>query len=179
MAPERAEEAEQALRDILGRTPETDTDRKLIEASAQIFGAYNSAVRQDGAAASQTPEAVFPPIDLLNHPIQEFKENPYSAEAIMNLNRTFYEVYGRRIGLEISVPGCDWTEKEIKKLMPTVEGKKVKSAVLYYPSALKGKQGLIRLGQMFTLTSWSVQKTRLLKAMREFPRDNGLESKIP
>ena len=171
MAPERAKEAEQALRDILGRTPETDTDRNLIEASAQIFAAYNNVASQEGTAALQTSEPAFPPIDLLNRPIQEFKDNPYFAEAITSLNKTFYEVYGQRIGLEISVPDCDWTEKEIKESMPTTEGEKVKSMVLFYPSELKGKQGLVRIGQMFTLTNWSVQEHTPIVSEERIPTD--------
>lgn len=123
----------------------------------------------DIPAEAKAETAVQAPEDILSLAVQEYKTKPHSAEALTALNRAFYESYGRSVGLEISVPDCDWTEREIKKQMPTVEGKKVKSSVLYYPEELKGSEGLVRIGKMFGLTSWSVQENTPIVSDEKIP----------
>lgn len=129
-----------------GNQPGVRMGRALLE----LYGDIPAEAKAETAV--QTPE------DILRLTVQEYKTKPYSAEALTALNRAFYEGYGRSVGLDIFVPDCGWTAKEIKQPMSTVEGNKVKSMVLYYPAQLKGREGLMLTGKMFGLTNWSVQE---------------------
>ncbi len=114
---------------------------------------------QNGIARIQSPETVTPsPKELLANLVPEYIKHQHSPEVLTRFNRAFYEAYGAKIGLKINTPDLQASEKDIKKTMPTVKGKRVKSLALYYPPELQGKEGLVRLGRMFNLESWSVQK---------------------
>ncbi|MDO8620719.1 MAG: hypothetical protein Q7R31_00320 [Candidatus Levybacteria bacterium] len=84
---------------------------------------------------------------------------PFSPEAVTNYWRTKLQADGKRIGLSISVPDCSWTEAEIRKPMVDVKGNEVPSMLVYVPQELMGKEGLVRLGQMYPkMNNWSVQE---------------------
>jgi len=72
--------------------------------------------------------------DNLTRSIVEYKKNPFSPEANTNYWRTKLQEDGRRIGLEIFVPDCNWTEEEIKKPMLDINEKEISSMLVYIPS---------------------------------------------
>lgn len=159
MTPEHAQQAEGALSGILDVTPD-GPDKRLLESLVENLRVYNEVTAtQEGITRVQTTEpAAQSAQELLLDLVPEYRKHRYSPEVLTRFNRAFYEVYGRQIGLEISVPDLQATEREIKKQMPTVEGKRVKTLALYYPPELQGKEGLIRLGRMFKLENWSVKE---------------------
>ena len=102
------------------------------------------------------PTRVFPEAELfptsddgLNEAIVELRANPFSPEAVTNYWKTKLQLDGKRIGLEISVPDCNWTEDEIKKPMVGKKGEEVPSMMVYIPQELTGQEGLKKLGQMY------------------------------
>ncbi len=56
---------------------------------------------------------------------------------------------GKRIGLDISVPDCNWTEEEIKRSMKNIKGNEVPSMLVYVPQELTGIEGLGKLRKMY------------------------------
>ncbi|MFH1832931.1 MAG: hypothetical protein ABH816_02055 [Candidatus Levyibacteriota bacterium] len=90
---------------------------------------------------------------------QELKENLFSPEAVTNFWQAKLQADGKRIGLNISVPKCDWTEDEIRKPMVDNKGREVPSMMVYLPQELTGQEGLKKLGQMYPDTnSWIFQE---------------------
>lgn len=101
-----------------------------------------------------------PSKDVLEKAIAEPEINPFFPEAVIT---KFWKVKlqadGKRIGLNISVPDCNWTEEEIRKPMKDNRGNEVPSTMVYVPQELTGKEGLVKLGQMYPkMESWSVQE---------------------
>jgi len=158
MTPEHAQQAERAIKGILDMTPD-GPDKRILESLVGTLAVYNEVTAtQEETPSLQREPAIQTAEELIAPYLSEYRRYQYSPEVLTRFNRTFYEVYGKKIGLEISVPDLDATEKEVKKPMPTVEGKRVKPLALYYPRELQGKEGLIRLGRMFNLGNWSVKK---------------------
>ena len=164
----------QGGRNILSKKEDLpQQEREQMEHLVALAEVYGKLVRTPAVDSTlPTPELTAQtPESLLKRVAQEYKADPKSNEALTRLNRTFYEIMGQRIDLEIAVPDCDWTAKEIDKMMPTVEGKAVKSQVLYFPSELRGRDGLVRLGRMFGLTNWSVREDTTIASEDELPSD--------
>lgn len=85
----------------------------------------------------------------LERAIAEYKKSPFSPEAVTNYWRAKLQADGKRIGLNISVPDCDWTKGKIRKPMIDVKGNEVPSMMVYIPEELTGTEGLVKLGQMY------------------------------
>lgn len=106
-----------------------------------------------------TIESTSKPVSHIELAITELKTNPFSPEANTNYWRTKLQADGKRIGLNISVPDCNWPEAEIKRPMVDVKGNEVPSMMAYVPQELTGKEGLVKLGQMYPkMGSVSVQE---------------------
>ena len=91
--------------------------------------------------------------DVLTQTIEEYKRGSLTPELVTNYWRAKLQVEGKRIGLDISVPDCDWTEEEIGKPMVDIRGKEVSSMMVYVPKQLTGKEGLILLDKMYPQTA--------------------------
>lgn len=95
----------------------------------------------------------------LERAIAEYRKSPFSPEVVTNYWRAKLRSDGKRIGLDISVSDCNWTEAEIKRPMVDVKGKEVPSMMVFVPQELTGKEGLVKLGQMYQkMVSSSVQE---------------------
>lgn len=158
MTPENAQRAEESLKGILDVTPD-GSDKRILESVVGTLHVYNEVTATQDGIRVQIPEPATQSAEkILGGLVPEYRKHKHSPEVLTCFNRSFYEVYAKAIGLEINVPDLQAPEKEIKKPMPTVKGKRVKSLALYYPPELQGKEGLVRLGRMFNLGSWSVQE---------------------
>jgi len=96
--------------------------------------------------------------DDLTQAIAELKSNPFSPEGFTNYWRAKFQ--GER---DITVPDCNWTEKEIRKPMVDIRGKEGPSMMVYVSKQLIGKEGLIRLGKMYPqMADSSVRENTLI-----------------
>ena len=105
--------------------------------------------------------------DHLIQSIVELKTNFFSPEAITKFWKAKLQADGKRIGLDISVPDCNWTEKEIRKPMTGVKGKKVPSMMVYVPQELTGQEGFDKLGQMYPKMKFCDPKAGPITQIRE------------
>ncbi|MBI2613871.1 MAG: hypothetical protein HYW62_03785 [Candidatus Levybacteria bacterium] len=137
----------------------------ILEILARRFKGNIPGMR--GVPESSVPKAVVPdetnplPSDVLGEAIAELKANPFSPEALTNYWRVKLQVDGKRVGLEISVPDCNWTEEEIRLPMKDTGGNAVPSMLVYIPGELMGQEGLAKLKQMYlspSIQNSSVQK---------------------
>ena len=87
--------------------------------------------------------------DYLMQSIAELKINLFSPEAITKFWKAKLQADGEKIGLDISVTDCSWTEDEIKEPMTDIKGKEVPSMMVYVPQELTGQEGFNKLGQMY------------------------------
>lgn len=96
---------------------------------------------------------------VLSKAIAELKANPFSPEANTNYWRAKIQTDGKRIEPGIFVLDCNWTEGEIRRPMKDNKGDEAPSMLVYDSKQLRGKRGLVRLGQMYPeMGSWSVQE---------------------
>lgn len=72
-----------------------------------------------------------------------------TPESVTNFWRLKLQADGKKIGLDIKVPDCDWTTEEIKKPMIDYKGNQIASMMVYVPEELTGTKGLRRLGKMY------------------------------
>lgn len=98
-------------------------------------------------------------LDRLTQSITELKANPFSPEALTNYWRTKLQEDGKKIGLDILVPDCNWTEEEIRRPMRDIRGNDVPSMMALDLRQLRGKKGLANLEQMYPkIENWPVGK---------------------
>lgn len=110
----------------------------------------------------------------LQTPENPVEINPFSPEAVTNFWRTKLQVDGKRIGLGIKVPDCNWTEEEIRKPMVDNKGKEVSSMMVYVPEQLTGEKGLKRLGKMYPgMDSWAVKEGTIVQDSSDVNKKSG------
>lgn len=96
-----------------------------------------------------------PSLGFLEQAVREFKEKPYTPEAVTQYWQTLWQVWGEKAGL--LVPSCDRTAEEITKL------KKEDRKLVYVPDELASQENRHLLGQIFPeLQSYSVKKGNLI-----------------
>lgn len=101
--------------------------------------------------------------DALTQAITELKANPFSPEAVTNYWRAKLQADGEKIGLAISVPDCNWTEKGIRKPMKDTQGREISPMMVYVPAELTRQEGLRKLGLiMYPASCWAVQEDTLV-----------------
>lgn len=81
--------------------------------------------------------------------IVEHLMNSFSPEILTKFWRAKLQADGKRAGLDISVPDCNWTREEIERPMMGIKGNKVPSMMVYIPQELMGQGGLVKLGHMY------------------------------
>lgn len=92
----------------------------------------------------QTPQE-----NLLEKAIAEYRRGSITPAVVTN--------YWRAKLPGIEVPDCDWTEEAVRRPMKDVRGKDVPGMMVYHPQEFLGKEGLVRLSQMYPyLRSYSV-----------------------
>jgi hypothetical protein len=80
--------------------------------------------------------------------IKEYRERTL-PETVTNYWRAKLGIDGKRAGVNIVVPDCDWTQEEINRSMVRRGGRELAGRMLYLPEELIWKEGLIRLGKMY------------------------------
>lgn len=102
--------------------------------------------------------------DVLTQATIELRTNPFSPKAVTNYWREKLQADGKKIGLAIPVPDCNWTEKEIGRPMKDFLGNEIPPMMIYVPAGLTRQEGLRKLGQMYPeMASWAVQEDTLVR----------------
>lgn len=98
-------------------------------------------------SAIEEQELVQGPQDLLKQAVADYVGNKdrITSELVTAFWRTKLQVDGARVGLEIAVPDCNWTEEEIRRPMVDRKGKEVPGMMVYKP----GEVTLPILGRMY------------------------------
>jgi hypothetical protein len=84
---------------------------------------------------------------------EEERISAVTPETVTEFWRTRLEIDGARTGLRIKVPDCNWTQEEISKPMLRRGSKEpiaIAGRMLYLPKELTGREGLIRLGKIYS-----------------------------
>jgi len=104
MTPEHAQQAEIAIKGILDMTPD-GPDKRLLESFIGTLAVYNEVTAtQEAIARIQITEPVTKSAEeLLGSLVLEYRKYRHSPEVLTRFNRAFYEVYARRVDLEIDV----------------------------------------------------------------------------
>lgn len=108
-------------------------------------------------------------LDLLAQAIAEYRRGPITPELMTKYWREKLKIGGERVGLNILVPDCDWTEEEIRRPMLDIMGNTVQGMMVYNPEELRrGRMGLIRLGEMYPgMASYTVGRNTLITNTHE------------
>lgn len=83
----------------------------------------------------------------LQRAIEEVRKD-VTPETLTNYWRARLQLDGFRIGLDIQVPDCDWTEEAIKEPMVDINGKVEPGLMIFKPMELSGREGLVRLDKI-------------------------------
>ncbi len=94
------------------------------------------------------------PYEKLEVVAKEYLENPFKPEAVTNFWQAFWQVPRGEFANDtetFEVPDCNWTKEELQEPMFDVDGSPVPSLMACIPEELRGREGLIKLGKMFSV----------------------------
>lgn len=84
-----------------------------------------------------------PSLELLEQAVKEFKEKPHTSEVVTEYWRTLWSIWGKKVGLSLTIPACDRTAQEIEQLEE--EGRKL----VYVPDELANQENRRLLARIF------------------------------
>lgn len=96
-----------------------------LKAWRQLYGDFIFPIQTTATFTREAKVTDPKPQDFLKQAIAEYKRGTRTPELVTAYWQNRFIVDGRRVGLRIEVPPCDWTEDEIKRPMLDISGKEV------------------------------------------------------
>ena len=98
--------------------------------------------------------------DLLTQAIERYKGEPFNPELVTNYWRAKLQADGVKVGIDIVVPDCDWTEEEIRRPMVDIKGNAIGGMMV----PVLGEITLPLLGKMYPkIAGYSVREDTPIK----------------